>query len=65
MTTHLTDARDQLYPLLQALEQSLLDQVREFERQTGMTVRAVKLYPGDWHNGRPITRALEVAAQLR
>lgn len=51
--------------MLTTLENSLLDPIREFERQTGMTVKAIKLYPGCHENGRPITRTIEVAAQLR
>lgn len=65
MSDHLRTNRDELYTMLTALEDALLDQVREFERQTGMAVRAVKLYPGAHENGRPLTRAIEVAAQLR
>lgn len=65
MSDHLRTNRDELYAMLAALEEAILDQVREFERQTGMAVKAVKVYPGGHENGRPITRALEVSAQLR
>lgn len=65
MSDHLRQSRDDLYAMLAALEEAMLDQVREFERATGMAVRAIKLYPGAMEHGRPLTRAIEVAAQLR
>jgi len=57
--------RDQLLAAQQALEESLLRSVQEFEKMTGMVVKSVKIYPGHWHDGLPITRAIEVGAQLR
>lgn len=65
MSDHLRAARDDLYGMLTALEDSLLDHIREFERQTGMSVHSIKIYPGSQDDGRPITRSLEVSAQLR
>jgi hypothetical protein len=59
------EARDDLLSAQVELETHLLAAVQAFERLTGMVVRAVKVYPGLWHEGKPITRAIEVAAHLR
>jgi phage gp37-like protein len=59
------DHRNELFGAQAALEEALLAAVREFEKLTGMSVKSIKVYPGEWHAGRPITRAVEVGAQLR
>ncbi len=49
-----------------ALERSLLDNIQEFERHSGLYVHGVKIFRSDMvRNGRRIAAGVEVAAQLR
>lgn len=57
--------RNQLLGAQAALEDAVLRAVQEFEKLTGMAVKSIKVYAGACHGGKPITRAIEVGAQLR
>jgi len=65
MSAHLITNRDELFTWQKRLEDRIREAVQEFERETGMVVTSVKRFPGGWHNGRPMTRDIEVTASLR
>jgi hypothetical protein len=60
-----TDAADQLRVMQHALEETLLANIQQFERISGMRVHSLKVFAGEPKTGRRETVAIEVAAQLR